>query len=109
MRCNTNVALVSLGLLLGTAGCDTFLTGDKLSNNPNLPTAASIQQLFVGVQAGQFAFQEGTVAMMLRLLKRLPGPGDRSGWPVTDRAGMWRGPTTKHYCGRPTSSASTSR
>ena len=40
MRCNTNVALVSLGLLLGTAGCDTFLTGDKLSNNPNLPTAA---------------------------------------------------------------------
>ena len=65
MRCNTNVALVSLGLLLGTAGCDTFLTGDKLSNNPNLPTAASIQQLFVGVQAGQFAFQEGTVAMMM--------------------------------------------
>src|SRR5437867_10431535 len=65
MRCNTNVALVSLGLLLGSAGCDTFLTGDKLSNNPNLPTEASIQQLFIGVQAGQFAFQEGTVAMMM--------------------------------------------
>ncbi len=65
MRRNTNVALVSLGLLLGTAGCDSFLTGDKLSQNPNLPTAASIQQLFVGVQAGQFAFQEGTVAMMM--------------------------------------------
>ena len=26
---------------------------------------ASIQQLFIGVQAGQFAFQEGTVAMMM--------------------------------------------
>src|SRR3989442_14202527 len=65
MRRNTNVALVSLGLLLGTAGCDSFLTGDKLSQNPNLPTVASIQQLFIGVQAGQFAFQEGTVAMMM--------------------------------------------
>ena len=61
----TYVALACLGLLLGTAGCDTFLTGDKLSNNPNLPTAASAQQLFVGAQAGQFAFQEGTIAMMM--------------------------------------------
>src|SRR5689334_15288838 len=65
MRRNTCVALASLGLLLGTAGCNTFLTGDKLSQNPNLPTVASIQQLFIGVQAGQFAFQEGTVAMMM--------------------------------------------
>jgi hypothetical protein len=65
MRRNTNVALVSLGLLLGTASCDSFLTGNKLSENPNLPTSASIQQLFVGVQAAQFAFQEGTVAMMM--------------------------------------------
>ncbi len=62
---HTRVALACLGLLLGTAGCDTFLTGDKLSNNPNLPTTASAQQLFIGVQAGQFAFEEGTVAMMM--------------------------------------------
>jgi hypothetical protein len=65
MRRNTNVAFACLGLLLGTAGCDSFLTGNKLSENPNLPTVASIQQLFIGVQAGQFAFQEGTVAMMM--------------------------------------------
>lgn len=65
MRRNMNVALAALGLLLGTAGCNTFLTGDKLSSNPNLPTAASTQQLFMAVQAGQFAFQEGTVAMMM--------------------------------------------
>jgi len=65
MRRNTNVALVSLGLLLGTAGCDSFLTGNKLSNNPNLPTEASLPLLFVGVQAGQLEFQEGTVAMMM--------------------------------------------
>ena len=60
----TYVALACLGLL-GTASCDTFLTGDKLSNNPNLPTTASAQQLFIGVQAGQFAFQEGEVAMFM--------------------------------------------
>src|SRR6266850_2378508 len=65
MRRTTNVALVSLGLLLGTAGCDSFLTGDKLSQDPNRLTIASAQQLFIGVQAGQFAFQEGTVAMMM--------------------------------------------
>ena len=53
MRRNATVALVSLGLLLGTTGCDAFLTGTKLSENPNLPTAGAIQPLFVGVQAGQ--------------------------------------------------------
>src|SRR2546426_10471925 len=64
MRRNTTVALVSRGLLLGTTGCDAFLTGTKLSENPNLPTAAAIQPLFVGVQAGQFTFQEATASMM---------------------------------------------
>lgn len=61
----THVALVSVGLLLGTAGCNGFLTGDKLSTNPNLPSVASAQQLLIGVQASQFAYQEGTVAMMV--------------------------------------------
>ncbi len=65
MRRNMNVALVSLGLFLGTVGCNSFLTGDKLSNDPNNPTSGSIQTLLVGVQGGQFAFQEGTVAMMV--------------------------------------------
>jgi starch-binding outer membrane protein, SusD/RagB family len=65
MRRHTNVAVMSLGLLLGTSACDTFLTGNSLSTDPNRPTSASIQQLFVGVQAGQFAFEEGTVAMMM--------------------------------------------
>src|SRR6266516_5261231 len=65
MRRNMHVALAFLGLLLGTAGCDSFLTGDKVSQDPNLPTAASAQQLFVGIQAGQFALQEGTVAMVM--------------------------------------------
>ena len=64
MRHHMHVALVSLGLL-GTAACDSFLTGSGLSSDPNRPIQASTQQVFVGVQAGQFAFQEGTVAMMM--------------------------------------------
>jgi len=65
MRHNTNVALVSLGLLLGMGGCTSFLTGDKLSSTPNVPSSASIQQLFMGVQATQFALQEGQLAMQM--------------------------------------------
>src|SRR5690348_7732865 len=65
MRCNMHVALAALGLLLGTAGCTSYLTGDKLSSDPNFPSTASEQQLFVAIQAGQFALQEGTVAMMM--------------------------------------------
>jgi hypothetical protein len=65
MRRNMNVALVSLGLLLGTAGCNSFLTGDKLSSDPNNPSQATIQTLFVGIQGAQFAFQEGLTPMMV--------------------------------------------
>src|SRR2546430_16332473 len=65
MRRNMNVALVSLGLLLGTTGCNSFLTGDKLSTDPNNPATATIQTLLVGIQGGQFAFQEGTVPTMV--------------------------------------------
>jgi len=39
--------------------------GEQALQQPNLPTEASLPLLFVGVQAGQFAFQEGTVAMMM--------------------------------------------
>jgi len=65
MRRNMNVALVSLGLLLGTTDCNDFLTGKKLSTDPNNPSAATIQTLFVGIQGAQFAFQEGLTPMMV--------------------------------------------
>jgi hypothetical protein len=65
MRHSMKVTLVALGLLAGTTACNDFLTGGKLTNNPNLPTEASARQLFIGVQAAQFGFQEGTVAMMM--------------------------------------------
>lgn len=76
MRRKNIVALAVLGHLLGTAGCDSFLTGENLSEDPNQPTEASIQQLFVGLQAGQFAFQEGTVAMMMCMWVQQCGAGN---------------------------------
>ena len=37
------------------AACSDFLTGGELSTDPNRPTAATSQQLFVGIQAGTWA------------------------------------------------------
>jgi hypothetical protein len=65
MRRIDNVALVSLGLLLGTAACNPFL--NDVARDPNRPTAASVSQLLVGMQAAQFALQEGTIAMEMCL------------------------------------------
>src|SRR6266852_7933748 len=60
---NMRVVLVSLGLVLGAAGCNVFLTGDKLSSNPNSPSTATIQTLFVAMQGARFAQHEGPIAM----------------------------------------------
>src|SRR6266498_1114503 len=60
---NTHIAIVSLGLLLGATGCNDFLTSE--SKDPNNPSQATAQTLLVGIQAAQFAFQDGTVPMMV--------------------------------------------
>lgn len=49
------LALVAIVGAATTFGCSNFLTGDKLSNNPNLPTSATADQLFVGVQVATMA------------------------------------------------------
>jgi len=57
--------VVLAGLLAaGPAGCSDFLSSDKAVNDPNNPTQAFIDQLFTGVQAAQFAQQEGIVAVI---------------------------------------------
>src|SRR5260370_1020408 len=64
---NMRVVLVSLGLVLGAAGCNGFLTGDKLSSNPNSPSTATIQTLFVAMQGARFAQHEAPIAMLERM------------------------------------------
>jgi hypothetical protein len=49
------LALVAMLVAVTTYGCNSFLTGDKLSNNPNLPTNATPDQLFIGVQVSLMA------------------------------------------------------
>jgi hypothetical protein len=44
------LTLVATLAVATSIGCNGFLTGDKLSNNPNLPTSATADQLFIGVQ-----------------------------------------------------------
>jgi hypothetical protein len=72
------VAAVSLGLVLGTARCGNFLVGDKLSNDPNNPSQATAEQLFVGMQANMFSSQENSVAMTVCMwMQQCMGVGGR--------------------------------
>ena len=54
----------ALCLTMAFAACSSFLEADKAVADPNLPTAATRDQLFVGAQANIFAQQEGPLAMI---------------------------------------------
>jgi starch-binding outer membrane protein, SusD/RagB family len=56
-------AALCLTTVLG--GCSSFLDADKAVADPNLPTAATRDQLFVGAQANIFAQQEGPLPMIV--------------------------------------------
>jgi hypothetical protein len=58
----TAAALCFGGLL---AGCSSFLDADRAKADPNLPSAATTDQLFVGAQANIFGQQEGPLAMIV--------------------------------------------
>ena len=52
-------------LMLGAlTGCSDFLTGEGITSDPNAPTAATRDQLFVAFQATQFNQQEGSIALL---------------------------------------------
>jgi len=62
MRHRFNAAALALGIGLGTTGCSDFLTGPKLSDNPNRPTVANNANLLVSAETN-LAFQsEGHLA-----------------------------------------------
>jgi starch-binding outer membrane protein, SusD/RagB family len=44
------LALVAMIAAVSAYGCNSFLTCDKCKNNPNTPTSASADQLFIGAQ-----------------------------------------------------------
>jgi hypothetical protein len=61
-------SLIRRGILaplvaVAAVGCNSFLSTDKAVNDPNNPSVATAEQLFLGVQVAQFAQQEGILAM----------------------------------------------
>ncbi|HVH68269.1 MAG TPA: SusD/RagB family nutrient-binding outer membrane lipoprotein [Gemmatimonadales bacterium] len=50
--------------VVGTVACNNFLSSDNVRLDPNNPSQASADQLFIAVQAGQFAQQEGIIALV---------------------------------------------
>jgi len=78
MKRSIELAALSLGLAVAVAGCGSFLTGDKLTGNPNSPSQATAEQLFLGVQANLFTSQENTVAMTVcEWMQQCMGVGGR--------------------------------
>ena len=64
--------------LIVVAGCSDFLNSEKATKDPNLPTAATRDQLFIGVQANIFAEQEGPLAMIVcRWMQQCSGVNGR--------------------------------
>ena len=58
----TRSALVALLVAVASTACDSFLTGPGLTEDPNAPTQASRDQLFVSFQAAQFTQFEGALS-----------------------------------------------
>src|SRR6185503_1182882 len=64
MRLIKTIIPVAL-LAVGAAGCNSFLDSDKAKTDPNSPSVATRNQLFVGAQASVFGQQEGGIAMLI--------------------------------------------
>ena len=62
---DARTALAAALLAATAAGCSGWLTEPDAARDPNQATTASRNQLFVGVQAGQFGVQESGVAQIV--------------------------------------------
>ena len=65
MRSSLTTALATTLLGFGAAGCGDFLSGEDVTGNPNQPTTATRDALFVAFQAGQFGVQEYGLAQVV--------------------------------------------
>ena len=72
--------LTAAGLVATTSlgGCGNFLDATKAIADPNAPTVASINQLFVGILANIYGQQEGPAAMLIcELVQQCAGTAGR--------------------------------
>ena len=78
MKRYTRIASAGLALVGGLLGCNSFLDAPKAVADPNAPTGATLNQLFVAVQANIFGEQEGSVAMLIcEWTQQCAGPAGR--------------------------------
>jgi hypothetical protein len=62
----------------GAGGCNDFLTGDKLTVNPNAPTEAAPLQVLLASQIGLFVQQEGQLARLAAIyMQQLSGTNNQ--------------------------------
>jgi hypothetical protein len=59
--------LATAGIIVALSGCNNFLDSPKAVADPNNPTVATRDQLFVGVQANTFGLVEGYIPMLVCL------------------------------------------
>lgn len=75
-------------LMANLAGCRNFLDSEKAVSDPNNPTVASRNQLFVAVEANIFGQQEGPVPMIVcEWMQQCAGVGGR----FVDQQGTYGG------------------
>lgn len=58
-------AIAAAAAVVASSACSNFLDSPKAVADPNNPTVASRNQLFVGVQANTFGYYEGYVPMLV--------------------------------------------
>jgi starch-binding outer membrane protein, SusD/RagB family len=68
MRKHFATAVIGLGMGLGLTGCGDFLTGPKLSDNPNRPVAATNANLLVASQTNLNSVIEGHLGRSICIL-----------------------------------------
>lgn len=67
MRKTCALATVAVLVAALSVGCNSFLTGDKLSSNPNKPVTASADQLLIGIEVNLMANWEAYPMNLLPL------------------------------------------
>jgi hypothetical protein len=78
MKKSLPIALALASLALVGSACNPFLTGEGLTNDPNNPTTATREALFMGVQAATFGQQESSVALTVCMwMQQCTGNGGR--------------------------------
>ena len=102
MRTPKNKWVAALVLAGALAGCDDFLSGPGITDDPNKPSDASIDQLYHAMQITQYAWHTGDIARHTSMwMQQMAGIGNqttaRDQYEVTEQdfsfwfSGIWLG------------------